>query len=80
MDLTDEEKRFLEIVSGGGRITYVHIVKGFGMMLTPMAPTFTNRIAQRLLGSGLVKRTGLLRDSFAITEKGREALQTGKFQ
>lgn len=67
MDLTDEEKRFFKkSCPCGGRITHVHIVKGFGMMVTPMAPTFTNRIAQRLLGSGLMRRTGLLRDSFAI--------------
>jgi hypothetical protein len=43
IDLTEEEITFLEILADGKRKTYVHIVKGFGMPLTPMAPTFTNR-------------------------------------
>jgi DNA-binding Lrp family transcriptional regulator len=62
MDLTAEEIRFLEILSEGGRKTYVHIVRGFGMQLTRMAPTFTNRIAKPLLERGLIQRAGLLRD------------------
>jgi hypothetical protein len=75
MNLTSEELRFLEILSDGRRKTYVHIVKGFGMPLTPMAPTFTNGIARRLVKLGLVKRAGLLRDGYKITPQGRAALR-----
>jgi RIO-like serine/threonine protein kinase len=75
MELTDEEFRFLEILSDGRKKTYVHIVKGFGMALTPMAPTFTNRIAKRLRKLGLVKSAGLLRDGYRITPKGLAALR-----
>jgi len=74
MNLTEEENRFLEILSEGGRKTYVHIVKGFGLPLTPIAPTFTNRIARRLLKLGLIERAGLLRDGYRITAKGLEEL------
>ncbi len=58
MDLTEEEITFLEILADGKRKTYVHIVKGFGMPLTPMAPTFTNRIAKPLKKRRLIKRRG----------------------
>jgi len=75
MNLTNEELRFLEILSNGRKKTYVHIVKGFGMPLTPTAPTFTNRIARRLVKLGLVKRAGLLRDGYQITPKGLAALR-----
>lgn len=75
MNLSDEEIRFLEILSEGGRKTYVHIVKGFGLPLTPMAPTFTNRIAKRLLKLGLVERAGLLRDGYRISAKGLRELR-----
>jgi predicted transcriptional regulator len=75
MNLTNEELRFLEILSAGRKKTYVHIVKGFGMPLTPTAPTFTNRIARRLVKLGLVKRAGLLRDGYQITPKGLAALR-----
>lgn len=75
MNLTDEEIRFLEILSDGGRKTYVHIVKGFGLPLTPMAPTYTNRIAARLLKVKYIERAGLLRDGYRITARGREALK-----
>ncbi len=74
MQLTDEELRFLEILSDGRRKTYVHIVRGFGKPLTPMAPTFTNRIARRLLKLGLVERAGILRDGYKITSKGMAVL------
>jgi len=75
MDLTVEERRFLEVLSDGRRKTYVHIVKGFGMPLTPMAPTFTNKIAKRLVKLGLVKKAGLLRDGYRITPEGLAALE-----
>ena len=75
MELTAEELRFLEILSDGRKKTYVHIVKGFGMPLTPTAPTFTNRIARRLLELGLVKRAGILRDGYRITPRGLAVLQ-----
>jgi hypothetical protein len=75
MELSEEERRFLEILSDGKRKTYVHIVKGFGMPLTPMAPTFTNRIAKRLLKTRLIKKAGLMRDGFKITDAGLKALQ-----
>jgi len=75
MKLSDEEIRFLEILSEGGRKTYVHIVKGFGLPLTPIAPTFTNRIAKRLLKLKLVEKAGLLRDGYKITKKGLEAVR-----
>ena len=75
MDLSQEEIRFLEILSDGKRKTYVHIVKGFDMPLTPMAPTFTNRIAKRLLKLKLIKRAGMLRDGYSITPKGEKTLR-----
>ena len=75
MELTDKELRFLEILSDGRKKTYVHIVKGFGMALTPMAPTFTNKIAKRLCKLGLVEKAGILRDGYRITPKGLAALQ-----
>jgi DNA-binding Lrp family transcriptional regulator len=75
MNLTAEETRFLEILSEGGRKTYVHIVKGFGLPLTPMAPTFTNRIAKRLLKLGLIQRAGMLRDGYSITPQGLQTLR-----
>ena len=78
MELSSEELKFLEILSDGRRKTYVHVVKGFGMPLTPMAPTFTNRIAKRLLKLGLVKKAGILRDGYRITPKGLAALKTGE--
>ncbi|MCJ7626719.1 MAG: hypothetical protein MUO76_24775 [Anaerolineaceae bacterium] len=74
MNLSDEEKRFLEILSDGRRKTYVHIVKGLGLALTPMAPTFTNKLAKRLLKMKLVKKAGMLRDGYSITPQGLAAL------
>lgn len=74
MKLSHEELRFLEILSDGRRKTYVHIIKGFGLALTPMAPTFTNKLAKRLLKSKLVKKAGMLRDGYSITQKGLAAL------
>jgi RIO-like serine/threonine protein kinase len=75
VELSNEELRFLEILSDGKRKTYVHVVRGFGMPLTPMAPTFTNKIAKRLVKLGLVKRAGVLRDGYRITPKGLDALR-----
>ena len=75
MSLTAEEVRFLEILSEGGRKTYVHVIKGFGLPLTPYAPTFTNKLARRLLELKMVERAGLLRDGYRITAKGLKALQ-----
>ena len=79
MRLTEEELKFLEILSDGKKKTYVHIVKGFGLPLTPMAPTFTNRIAKRLIKLGLVKKAGILRDGFVITKKGLQVLRDREF-
>jgi len=76
--LTEEEIKFLEILSDGRKKTYVHIVKGFGLPLTPMAPTFTNRIAKRLIKLGLIKKAGILRDGFVITPKGLRVLKERK--
>jgi len=75
MELSPEEIQFLQILSDRRTKTYVHIVKGFGQSLTPMAPTFTNRIAKRLLKLKLVKKAGLLRGGYKITEKGLAALK-----
>lgn len=75
MDLTEEEITFLEILSDGKRKTYVHIVKGFGMPLTPMAPTFTNRIAKPLKKKKLIKTAGILRDGYKITDDGLALLR-----
>ncbi|MBE9507938.1 MAG: hypothetical protein IMY86_07785 [Chloroflexi bacterium] len=75
MNLTGEELRFLEILSDGRKKTYVHVVKGFSMPLTPMAPTFTNKIAKRLVKLGLVKKAGLLRDGYRITPQGLAVLR-----
>jgi len=75
MELTSEELKFLEILSDGGKKTYVHIVKGFGMPLTPMAPTFTNMIAKHLLKLGLIEKAGILRDGYRITREGLMALK-----
>jgi RIO-like serine/threonine protein kinase len=75
MELSAEEIQFLLILADGRTKTYVHIVKGFGQPLTPMAPTFTNRIAKRLLKLKLVKRAGLLRDGYHITNEGLAVLK-----
>ena len=75
MKLSVEETRFLQILADGRRKSYVHIVKGFGQPLTPTAPTFTNRIAKRLLKLGLIKKAGLLRDGYKITDKGLATLR-----
>lgn len=75
MDLNEEEITFLEILSDGKRKTYVHIVKGFGMPLTPMAPTFTNRIAKPLKKRRLIKTAGILRDGYKITDDGLAVLR-----
>ena len=75
MNLSSEEVQFLRILSDGRTKTYVHIVKGFGQPLTPMAPTFTNRIAKPLLKLKLIKRAGLLRDGYKITNEGLAAIK-----
>jgi len=75
MQLTAEELQFLKVLSDGRRKTYVHIVRGFGQPLTPMAPTFTNRIAKPLLKLKLVKKAGILKDGYKITSKGLAALK-----
>jgi hypothetical protein len=75
MQLTGEQIRFLEILSDGKKKTYVHVVKGFGMPLTPTAPTFTNNLARPLRKAGLVKRAG---GGYKITDQGRAALQTSR--
>ncbi len=75
MKLSTEEIKFLQILADGKRKTYVHIVKGFGQPLTPMAPTFTNRIAKPLLKQKLIKKAGVLRDGFKITERGLVAIK-----
>ena len=75
MKLSAEEIQFLRILSDGRTKTYVHIVKGFAQPLTPMAPTFTNRIAKPLLKLKLIKRAGVLRDGYKITNEGLAALK-----
>ncbi len=75
MQLSREELQFLQILADGKRKTYVHIVKGFGQPLTPMAPTFTNRIAKPLLKQKLIKKAGMLKDGYKITPKGLDALK-----
>jgi predicted transcriptional regulator len=75
MNLTGEQVRFLEILADGKKKTYVHVVRGFGIALTPMAPTFTNKLAKPLLKQGLIKRAG---GGYKITDKGRAALEAAK--
>ena len=75
MKLSTDQVRFLEILSDGKKKTYVHVVKGFGMPLTPMAPTFTNKLAKPLLRMKLVKRAG---GCYKITYEGLTALQSAK--
>ena len=75
MKLSDDEFQLLQILADGRRKTYVHIVKGFGQPLTPLAPTFTNRIAKRLLKLKLVIKAGILRDGYKITSEGLAALK-----
>ncbi|NQU31039.1 MAG: hypothetical protein HQ525_10270 [Anaerolineae bacterium] len=75
MKLSGDEFQLLQILADGHRKTYVHIVKGFGQPLTPLAPTFTNRIAKRLLKLKLVKKAGILRDGYKITSEGLAALK-----
>jgi hypothetical protein len=72
MNLTNDQLRFLQILSDGKKKTYVHVVKGFGMPLTPMAPTFTNNLARPLLKLKLVKRAG---GGYKITDAGRAVLE-----
>ena len=59
MNLTDEQTRFLQILSDGKK-------------KTPMAPTFTNNLARPLLKMKLVKRAG---GGYKITDAGRAALK-----
>ena len=75
MELSGDEIRLLEILADGRKKTYVHVAKGFGMPVTPMSPTFTNKLAKHLLKLGLVKRAGALRDGYRITEKGLAVLK-----
>ncbi len=75
MKLSAEETQFLRILADGRKKTYVHIIKGFGQPLTPMAPTFTNRIAKPLLKRKLIKKAGMLRDGYKITKKGIAVLK-----
>ncbi len=75
MMLSNDQVRFLEILSDGKKKTYVHVVKGFGMPLTPMAPTFTNKLAKPLLQMRLVKHAG---GGYKITDEGLTALQSAK--
>lgn len=72
MNLTDEQIRFLRILADGKKKTYVHVVRGFGMALTPEAPTFTNRLAHPLRKLGLIRRAG---GGYKITDEGRAALR-----
>ena len=71
MDLTNDQVRFLRILADGKKKTYVHVVKGFGVPLTPMSPTFTNNLAKPLLKLKLIKRAG---GGYKITDQGRAAL------
>ncbi len=75
MNLTDDQVRFLQILSDGKKKTYVHVVKGFGMPLTPMAPTFTNNLARPLLKLKLVKHAG---GGYKITDAGLAALKSAQ--
>ena len=72
MSLSADEMRFLQILSDGKKKTYVHIVKGFGQALTPMAPTFTNKLAKPLLRAKLIKRAG---GGYKITARGLDVLR-----
>jgi predicted transcriptional regulator len=74
MNLSDEQRKFLLILSDGKKKTYVHISKGFGQPVTPMSPTFTNRIAGPLLKMGLIRHAG---GGYKITEAGLSALRSG---
>ena len=71
MNLTPDQIRFLQILADGKKKTYVHVMKGFGMPLTPMSPTFTNNLAKPLLKAGLLKRAG---GGYKITDAGLSAL------
>ncbi|MBN1120617.1 MAG: hypothetical protein JXJ17_06030 [Anaerolineae bacterium] len=74
MNLTAEQRQFLQILSDGKKKTYVHIAKGFGQPVTPMSPTFTNNIAKPLLKMKLISRAG---GGYKITDAGRTALGSG---
>ena len=76
MNLTNDQLRFLELLADGKARTYVHVMKGFGMPLTPMSPTFTNNLAKPLRKAGLVKQ--MLGGGYKITDAGREALKAAK--
>ena len=73
MNLTADQIRFLHILSDGKKKTYVHVGKGFGIPLTPTAPTFTNNLAKPLRKMGLVKRAG---GGYKITDGGKAALRS----
>ncbi len=73
MNLTNEQIQFLRILADGKKKTYVHVVRGFGMPLTPMAPTFTNKLAHPLRKLGLIRRAG---GGYKITDKGLSALRS----
>ena len=73
MNLSSDQIRFLSILSDGKKKTYVHVIKGFGMPITPMAPTFTNKLAKPLLRLKLIKRAG---GGYKITDLGLAALRS----
>jgi hypothetical protein len=75
MNLSNDQVRFLGILSDGKKKTYVHVVKGFGIPLTPMAPTFTNKLAKPLLRMKLIKRAG---GGYKITDAGLAVLRSAK--
>ena len=76
MNLTVDQIRFLELLADGKARTYVHVVKHFGMPLTPMAPTFTNNLAKPLRKAKLVKQN--IGGGYKITTAGLEALKAAK--
>ena len=73
MSLTEQQVRFLEILSDGRRKTYVHVMQGFGMAVTPMSSAYAKDVSEPLRTMGLVKRA---RGGYLITERGRAALHT----
>lgn len=74
--LGPEHIRFLQILSDGRTRTYVHFMKELGMPLTPMSPTFVNKLARPLRKAGLVKQK--IGGGYVITDKGREMLRTAR--
>lgn len=72
MQFTTDQLHLLEILSDGHPKSYAAISREFGLVLSPMSPKWTNKLAKPLKRSKLVRKT--LRGGYRITAKGKNTL------